>query len=148
MKVNVQLSSLQQMLNRGCQSLLNKHVKAAMETYPLVDFALKETNYTDITVSTVDSLEKITVARDMELHEEDLIQVSVPELYLGLSMKVNGVAQKAATRANVTASFKAVSSQEASWKAQLFFRQLKVQFYNSTIDGADASDYSDELAYL
>lgn len=63
-------------------------------------------------------------------------------------MKVNGKTQKVTTRAQVAASFKAVSSQNASWRAQLFFRQLKVEFYNSTIDGANASTYQDEFAHL
>ncbi len=73
MKVNVQLSSLQQMLNRDFQSLLNKHVKAALETDPLKDFSVSSNNFTDLTVTSVESLQTITVGRDTDLWEEDLI---------------------------------------------------------------------------
>ncbi len=69
-------------------------------------------------------------------------------MYLEVELKINGQSQKAGTRARVAASFKAVSSESASWRAQLFFRQLTVQFYNSTIDGVSTSEYESEFAHL
>lgn len=74
--------------------------------------------------------------------------MTVPALSLKFDLKVNGSKVNFVTKARVEASFKGVSSQKASWRAQLYFRQLKVKLYESTVDGSSADQYQQAVSKL